>query len=212
MDGGLGSDTLRGGGGVDTYIIRSADGADTIEDSDGKGVVDFDGQVLGGALQQAGDSSGVYRSADGSITFTQVGNDLVVTGSGPLTIKNFTNGQFGIRLMDLANYGEATRTVFDRIHHYEQVGSNPDGSPILQPVYAPFFDDTANDTRPPITNISPIVPPIGDENNLIHAGGGNDFVLTGDGDDQVYGEDGADQVVGMGGNDRLYGGLDNDTL
>ena len=113
--------------------------------------------------------------------------------------------------MDLANYGEATRTVFDRIHHYEQVGSNPDGSPILQPVYAPFFDDTANDTRPPITNISPIVPPIGDENNLIHAGG-NDFVLTGDGDDQVYGEDGADQVVGMGGNDRLYGGLDNDTL
>jgi Ca2+-binding RTX toxin-like protein len=212
MDGGLGSDTLRGGGGADAYIIRSADGADTIEDSDGKGVVDFDGQVLGGALQQAGDSSGVYRSADGSMTFTQAGNNLVVTGSGTLTIKNFTNGQFGIRLMDLANYGEATRTVFDRLHHYEQVGSNPDGSPILQPVYAPFFDDTANDTRPPITNISPIVPPIGDENNLIHAGGGNDFVLTGDGDDQVYGEDGADQVVGMGGNDRLYGGLDNDTL
>ena len=94
----------------------------------------------------------------------------MVTGSGPLTIKNFTNGQFGIRLMDLANYGEATRTVFDRIHHYEQVGNNPDGSPILQPVYAPFFDDTANDTRPPITNISPIVPPIGGRNNLIHAG------------------------------------------
>ena len=212
LDGGLGDDMLRGGDGLDTYIVRAIDGADTVEDSDRKGVVDFDSQVLAGALQRTGDPPGVYRSADGTITFTQLGNDLVVTGSCSLTIKNFTNGQFGIRLVDLPNYGEATRMVFNKIDHYEQVGSNPDGTPILQPVYAPFFDDTANDTRVPLTNISPIVPPIGDENSLIHAGGGNDFVLTGAGDDQVHGDEGADQVVGMGGNDRLYGGLGNDTL
>lgn len=92
-----------------------------------------------------------------------------------------------------------------------QVGIDPDGNPItiLVPVYAPFFDDNGNDTR---TTSDPggLVPPLGDENNFIHALGGGDFVLSGAGDDQLYGDDGYDTLAGAGGNDQLFGGADND--
>ncbi|HKT34262.1 MAG TPA: calcium-binding protein, partial [Nitrospira sp.] len=211
LDGGLDDDTLQGGDGVDTYIIRASDGADTIEDSDDKGVVQFDDQVLGGALHREGDAQNVYHSDDGTITFTKQGNDLVVTGSGPLTIKNFSNGEFGIRLVDRPVFGDAIRTGFDKIDHYVQVGNNPDGSPILNPVYAPFFDENGNDTR---STASPggLLPAIGDENNLIHALGGNDYIFSGAGDDQLYGDAGSDQIYGGLGNDRLFGGTEDDYL
>lgn len=216
LDGGFGSDMLRGGEGLDIYLIRAMDGADTIEDTDGRGVINYDGVVLGGAIQRVGERAGVYHSADGTITYTKSGADLVVTGSGPLTIKNFTNGMLGIRLIDLPTFGEATRTEFLEIDHYRQVGTDPDGLPIYEPVYVSFFDDEANDTRIEITAGGPtrgiLTPVIDDLNNLIMAGGGNDFVHTGAGDDQVYGEDGDDAVNGMGGNDRVYGGRGNDIL
>ncbi|MCC6965846.1 MAG: hypothetical protein IT391_06125 [Nitrospira sp.] len=100
--GGTGDDLLEGGGGFDTYIYNLGDGADTIIDSDGKGQVNFKGQVLKVGLHRANDPSNVYRSADGTITLTKTGNDLVITGSGPLTIKNFdfTNGMLGITLKE----------------------------------------------------------------------------------------------------------------
>jgi len=103
-----------------------------------------------------------------------------VTGSGPLTIKNFSTGQFGIRLMDEWSYGAATRSEFQKIDHYTQVGNDPAGNPLYEPVYAPFFDDGANDSRSSI-----LLTPIGDENNLIYAGGGNDVVTSGARDDQL---------------------------
>ncbi|MEC4890329.1 MAG: calcium-binding protein [Nitrospira sp.] len=110
LDGGLDNDILQGGEGFDTYIIRAVDGADTITDSDGKGVVKFDGRVLGGALHRAGDLANAFHSADGTLTFTKSGtNDLVVTGSGPLTIKSFTNGQLGMQLVR-ASAGHVKKT------------------------------------------------------------------------------------------------------
>ncbi|MEQ1588766.1 MAG: hypothetical protein ABL902_00235, partial [Gallionella sp.] len=56
LDGGTGNDTLRGGGGrdtltggagFDTYVYNAGDGMDTIDDSDHKGVVNFNGTDLG---------------------------------------------------------------------------------------------------------------------------------------------------------------------
>src|SRR4029079_17162330 len=88
--GGLDNDTLRGGSGLDRYIIGAIDGADQIEDSDSKGVVEFDGKVLLSGLRRTNDPANVFHSADGTITLTKQGNnDVVVTGSGPLTIKSF---------------------------------------------------------------------------------------------------------------------------
>ena len=182
LDGGLDNDTLRGDSGLDRYISRF--GADTIDDSDGKGVVEFDGKVLLSGLRRTDDPANVFRSADGTLTYTKQGNNLVVTGSGPLTIKNFSSGQLGIRLVAEGPYAEATRSEFAKIDHYIQVGNNPDGTPIYEPVYAAFFDDSANDTR----NTAPIgglVPEIDDRNNLIHAGAGRDYILSGAGDDDA---------------------------
>ncbi|WP_455378084.1 putative Ig domain-containing protein [Petrachloros mirabilis] len=211
--GGTGDDLLEGGTGFDTYIYSTGDGNDRIEDSDAAGMIKVNGQILIGGLKKTGHTD--WTSPDGTISYAMSGTDLVVklNGTPIMTVnENFQSGQFGIRLVDLPSFADATRTIFDKIDHYEQVGTNPDGSPILEPVYAPFFDDNANDTQLPITNISPIVPPIGDDNNLIYAGGGDDFVQTGAGDDQVYGEAGDDSINGMGGNDQLYGGLGNDIL
>ncbi len=211
LDGGLDNDTLRGGAGLDTYLIRGVDGADTIEDSDGKGVIEFDNHILLAGLRRTGDPANVFHSADGAITFTKNGADLIVTGSGLLTIKTFASGQFGIQLRDEGTYAAATRTDFVRIDHFEQNGTDPQGNPIFEPVYAPFFDEGNNDTN----NTDPVgglTPSIGDEHNLIHAGGGNDRVFTGAGDDEVYGDAGDDMLVGAGGHDRLYGGLGADTL
>ena len=211
LDGGLDNDTLRGGNDLDRYLVNF--GADTIDDADGKGVVEFDGQVLGGALHRVSDPANVYHSADGTITFTKQGADLIVTGSGPLTIKNFdfTHGMLSIQLREEGPYAAATRVEFLKIDHYVQLGNSLDGTPMYDPVYAPFFDDMSNDTRN-TTLIGGLVPAIGDENNLIPALGGDDYILSGAGDDQLYGEWGTDEMYGGLGNDRLYGGGEDDQL
>ena len=203
LDGGLDNDILKGGEGLDRYISNF--GADTIEDSDGKGVVEFDGKVLLSGLRRTDDPENVFRSADGTITLTKQGNDLRVTGSGPLTIKNFSSGLFGIRLVEEGSYAAATRSEFLKIDHYD---ATPTG---LVPVYTAFFDDNTNDT---MTTVNPgqLVPAIGDENNLIYAGGGNDRIVSGSGDDQLYGEGDRDEIYGGLGHDRLYGGIGGDEL
>ena len=176
LAGGTGNDELRGGAGFDTYIYNSGDGIDRIEDVSGQNAVLFDQQLLQGGIRQA--SGGAYTSLDGRFTYVQSGGDLIVNGSLILN-ENFQSGQFGIRLVDLQAYAEATRTEFQKIDHYVQVGNNPDGPPIFEPVYAAFFDDNANDSRS-----STLITPIGDDNNLIHALDGNDTIISGSGDDQ----------------------------
>jgi len=210
--GGTDDDLLEGGEGFDTYFWNAGDGNDRIEDSDATGMITVNGQMLVGGIKKKGDAT--WKSQDGTIEYGMSGTDLVVklNGATIMTVnENFQSGQLGIHLFSEADYADATRMVFDKIDHYEQVGTNPDGSPILEPVYAQFFDDNANDTRNTLP-IGGLTPPIGDDNNLIHAGGGDDFVHAGAGDDEVYGEDGADELVGMGGNDQLYGGRGDDIL
>lgn len=211
LDGGLDNDVMRGGAGLDRYISNF--GADTIEDSDGRGVVEFHGsEVLLSGLRRTDDPANVFRSADGTITLTKQGTDLVVTGSGPLRIKNFSSGHFGIRLLEEGRYGAATRTEFLKVDRYVQVGNNPDGTPIYEPVYTAFFNDAANDSREEVLAVSVLTPPLGDENNLIYAGGGKDTIISGSGDDQLYGEGEDDILYGGGGQDRVYGGTGDDQL
>jgi len=194
--GGGGDDLLRGEEGRDVYVYNSGDGNDTILDTDGQGVVVFDHQMLQGGLKKENES--VYTSLDGEITYQRSGADLMVNGA--LTIMDWQEGRFGIRLKDLQADpedpgvgdvgGGGGRTEFLKIDHYVQVGNLPDGTPIFEPVYADFFDNNANNTLS-----GQITPAIGNENNLIFALGGNDTVLTGAGDDELHGGDGVDVLV-----------------
>ncbi|MBL8072970.1 MAG: putative Ig domain-containing protein [Nitrospira sp.] len=217
LDGGLDSDILRGGEGLDVYIIRAIDGGDTIEDSDGTGVVEFDGKVLIGGLRDRHDPSNVFHSADGTITYRKSGTDLIVTGSGPLTIRNFNSGKFGIRLTAEETYAETTRTEFLKFDGYVQVDTDPQGAPIVEPVFLPFFDDSDNDTRS--TSLigelveGELTPEISDDQHtLIYAGGGEDIVIAAGGDDEIHGEGDNDILVGAGGHDRLYGEAGSDFM
>lgn len=218
LTGGAGTDTLMGGQGFDRYYYMTDDGHDRIEDSDARGMIVVNGQMLVGGVKKANHT--YWESADGSIRYEMSGTDLVVNLNGTtiLTVnEDFQSGEFGIRLVEEGPFGEATRTEFLKFDHYEQVGTDPlTGDPIYEPVYTPFFDDTANDTR----NYSlggglvagALTQEIDDRNNLIYARGGNDFILSGAGDDQLYGEEGHDWIYGGLGNDRLFGGLGTDQL
>ncbi|MBH0183244.1 MAG: hypothetical protein HP490_16680 [Nitrospira sp.] len=199
LDGGLDNDILRGGSGLDTYIIRAVDGADTIEDSDGKGVVEFDNKILISGLRRTGDPANVFHSADGTVTLTKQGTDLVVTGSGPLTITNFSSGQFGVRLVSEAAYAAATRDIF--------LKTIPDPSnPPPATIQVAFFDEGSNHSNNLESSLTDST------NNFIHALGGADTIISGAGDDQLYGDGGTDEIYGGLGHDRLYGGSEADQL
>ena len=199
LDGGLDNDILKGGAGLDRYIIRAVDGADTIDDSDGKGVVEFDNKILLSGLRRTDDPANVFHSADGTITLTKQGVDLVVTGSGPLTIKNSSSGQFGVRLVGESAYAAVTLDTF--------LKTVPDpNNPPPATIQVAFFDEGnnhSNNLEDPLTDGT---------NNLIHALGGADTIISGAGDDQLYGDGGTDEMYGGLGNDRLYGGSDADQL
>jgi Ca2+-binding RTX toxin-like protein len=189
------NDVLLGGAGFDTYIYNSGDGTDRIEDAQGQNAIIFDHQLLHGGIRPAG--GGAYTSLDGRYTYALSGTDLIVNGVLALN-ENFQNGQFGIRLVEEASYGQITRTEFTK-----QV---PDPNNPGETIPVPFFDDQANhsnDLALPLTD---------EDNNFIHAFGGNDTVISGAGDDQLYGDSGSDTLYGGLGNDRLFGGTEDDVL
>jgi len=217
--GGKGDDVLYGGEGDDIYIYTTGDGHDRIEDTEGTNLITVDGQMLQGGIQVAPGAS-TFQGPDGQFTYTiNAQGDLDVSRTGGpviLTInENFQNGQLGITLANapniVTNFGGATRTEFQKVDHFVQVGTDLNGNPIFEPVYAPFFDEQGNDTR---TTSDPgrLTPPIGDDNNLIHAGGGSDFIASGAGDDQLFGDAGNDTIFAGAGSDTLSGDEGDDTL
>jgi len=208
--GGKGDDVLRGGAGKDLYVYNSGDGHDVIVDNpadgatsgdggDGKGAIVFDSHLLQGGIKKQAESN--YKSLDGTFTFVWngPGSDLVVNNT--LTIKDFSNGDLGITLANapeiVTDFGPATRTEFQKVDHFVQVGTDLNGNPIFEPVFANFFDDASNDTR---TTSDPgrLTPPIGDNNNLIHAGGGSDFIASGAGNDSLLSEDNNNSLLMIG--------------
>src|SRR2546427_4852905 len=224
--GGLGNDVLKGGAGKDTYFYSSGDGSDVIVDTplildgggqpegDGKGAIVYDEHVLAGGIKKTGESN--YKSLDEQFTYQwdgTPGHDLTINST--LTVKGFTNGDLGITLANAPNIvrnfdnGGQTRTEFQKVDHFVQVGTDLNGNPIFEPVFANFFDDNGNNTQSGTPQLGGLTPPLGDDNNLIHAQGGNDAIASGAGNDQLFGEAGADTIFAGGGNDRVSGGTEN---
>jgi len=89
-DDGAGGDILDGGAGLDTYY---ADDNDTIRDSDGKGVIYFNGKRLTFATRKKGET--VWK--DGNDKTYEMKDGKLLVGD-PLVIEGFDNGEFGIYL------------------------------------------------------------------------------------------------------------------
>jgi len=205
LTGGAGTDTLLGGAGFDRYYWSTGDGHDRIEDSDARGMIVVDGQMLNGGVKKAGQTD--WKSADGTITYQMAGTDLVVqlNGATILTVnEEFQSGQFGIQLRDVSalpiDPGVPTGP-FDQVN----IGGNENNAywysgPQTFAIYGNAGNDEILETGVDYGKVSP------------------DLLDGGSGDDILYGKFGGDYLIGGSGNDyamvtdgdTFWGGEDND--
>lgn len=231
--GGQGWDTLIGGKDADTYVFKSGDRWDWIDDSDGQGKVTYDGLVLAGGIK-VGEQ--VWREDQNGKTFwyilsewtesNQTTQRLSIQGpDGGLWIKHWSPGQLGISLAEtlttlpttLSIVGDLKPVDIDTGQDGLQTGTDDLGNLITDPAQPdPGRQDTLYDS-PGDDKIESFA---GDDtlratrggNDLLDAGTGDDWVEAGDGEDLLRGGDGQDRLFGQGGNDRLEGGIGNDLV
>src|SRR6185295_12960834 len=101
LDGGLDNDTLKGGIGFDRYIVRF--GADTIEDTDGSGVVELNGQIVVGGLHRTGEPDNTWKSLDGQFTLVKQDSNLIINNTLTIQNFNFDTGALGVHLAEAPN-------------------------------------------------------------------------------------------------------------
>lgn len=107
LDGGRGDDTLRGGDGHDTYEFARGDGIDLVADADGEGEILLDGERLTGD-PMAGVSYVTQDDGTGGTTLVvHTGGDD--TGPGEIRIRDWQQGDLGIRLEGAADSIDGTR-------------------------------------------------------------------------------------------------------
>lgn len=215
LNGGKDSDTLIGGTGYDRYVIE---GSDTVEDSDGEGILtDKTGRHISGMLQKRED--GTYISRSDSITSASGSTDLTLTltDGSSVTIKNYQDGDLGIQLFE----EEALPTQFDRtiVGDLQPIDFDPntagvqtrtdDLGNVIVDASKPepgrndgFHDSAGND----------LIKGLGGNDNIFSWRGGNDQIEGGDGDDWMIGGMGKDIVIGGAGRDVLVEGGDDDKL
>ena len=206
--GGGGNDIFLGGAGFDTYVYNMGDGTDVVNDSDDRGRLVVNGQLMVGGLRRAGDAANTFTSSDGQFTFVQNGATLTINGQ--LTVEQWQPGELGIRLRDLStlptgtlpvinyNNGGPSRTVFGT----EDIDiPGPLGGTYNETVYTYGGDDI------PFFYSSSL------GNHVVFLGSGHDYVEGALGHDRLYGEDGRDMLLGGGGGDDvLEGGAGEDLL
>src|SRR3989442_4460812 len=187
LEDGKDNDLLMGGDGFDTYIYNINDNLDTISDSDRRGSILYDNHLVEGGVHKATDLPNTYTSSDGTFTFVWdgvAGHDLTINNL--ITVKDFTVGELGIRLVDES--------------------SLPTGTPVIDynngfPTY------TQNDGEGDDVDII-----LTETNDIVHGNGGNDLIITRHGNDQLFGDAGNDSLYAFVGHDQLFGGDGSDLL
>ncbi len=178
--GGKGDDILEGGAGIDTYIINSGDGHDTIIDT-GRNILIIDGKVINGVFEQNPGTSDYQFITDSNFILTFDGSGkLKIDAETSLTLQNqartqdFSDGDFGIILTDTPTAPPEQLTGTDGADYLvaEVPSSTIDGQ---------------------------------DGRDMLIGGGGADQLNGGDGDDWIYGRGGADRIDGGLGNDYITG-------
>lgn len=101
LSGDGGSDELLGGAGSDRYVFSGAFGSDVIQDTDGQGSVVINGATMTGGKREEGNS--YYEDKATGTIYNRFGSTLSIArkgSQGHVTIRNWSNGQLGIRLVD----------------------------------------------------------------------------------------------------------------
>ena len=173
LTGGKGDDRLAGGEGHDSYMIDPGQGADAIIDSDGRGEIEFDGDVLDGGLAradgkfQSGDGRAVYSfSGDGKSLGTLSIELFDATDPGrsdapvdTLSIENWKNGDLGIYLQP----GAVTNAIPD-----ESTPASADMSSVA-PDNMAGADSSGTDATAPVDSSSPLATMTPEWNTPNHA-------------------------------------------
>lgn len=253
VQGGRGSDMLFGGGGDDVLdgrgagdYLEGATGHDTylagagdlVFDSDGKGSLYFDGElILGGSRSAGGDG---FRDEAGRFHLAEANGDLLVNriedGLG-LVVRGFQNGDLGILLRDERHPPATPSDIVvgtDREDHIEgtigatgpgidwdalnefNLGDHVVAGGGRDWVFAWQEPDRGNDGE--FRGEAP-------DTDIVEGGAGSDFIFGGPGDDRLHATDLADllevtargvqegpQGVEAGIGDLLSGGADDDQL
>jgi len=223
-----GNDYLEGGQGNDTYRINTGDGTDTILDTDGLGSIVYNGITLSGGQNTAPNQ---WQDSKGrTYILSDMGSgkqDLLINaGTEHLTIKDYTNGELGIRLTgqvaptSFTQFGSGITVTGDRMPYqmpwnYYLWLSNPawpylfdsNGNMVRTSVPQPFYADKIFDS----TGDDNIY--AGDGLNVIYAyNGGNNHIETGANDDYIMGGNGRDRVYAGGMTDTIDTGAGDDIV
>ena len=254
LSGNGGNDYLEGGSGLDVYTYNAFsgllgsgnDGADTILDTDGKGVLRYvsrDGVFASPQATVIADASvrvsGLqWNSTDGRFTYLRSQDDLLITvntpAGGSLTLRNFKDGDFGIRLFSPPAVPQTTRTIEGDRRPAEFTQTVPanftaeadwrnvviidtqfdaNNNPISHTVQFNRIDDIGNllpgDADPNrIDNLNDSA-----GNDLIQLGGGNDIVQSArGGEDWVQAGAGRDTITTGDGKDLIESGSEADVI
>ena len=204
LQGNRGDDYLEGGAGLDVYQynasesgINSRDGADTILDTDGHGILRYHydpgalsaniDTVIADASVKLSDTQ--WQSADGRFTYTRDGADLRVTlndaAGGGLLLKDWREGDFFIHLREEIVTADLRR--FDG-----------DLAPIDQNPATPEVEFALDDLGNVVTD--PAAEQVG-RMDVLH---GSDSEEIGD---WIMAGAGRDRIAAGSGNDRIEGGL-----
>jgi serralysin len=225
LDGGRGdwaNDTLEGGVGVDTYILWSNGGTDSIRDT-GSNHLQFRTVLSGGSFTYAIRNLSAYAtgapntwiSPDGKVTFTRNSPLTMTTDDGfTVVFEDWQEGDFNIQLHDGWHDPETTRDI---IGDRKWIDSDPsiEGLQLTRdsldnietdPDVFELTDDTLSGSGGGDFIDG------GQANNTLFGRGADDRIITGSGDDYVEGGDGDDLVEVGGGGDYVLGGAGRDQI
>lgn len=229
LNGGLGNDQLEGGSGTDTYKFSGNWGKDTIVDSDGRGKINIDGDILSGGKKLSdrlweSDGANKYR-------FTlQDNGDLVVqrvTGGDRITIKGWKTlggDKLGIELLDAEPPAPqpSGRLIFNGDQRAKLIGTETQTN--FTPSDAGYgkyaWSETSWAADGTLNNgvvqagyadvINANAASIGGA--VIHGFAGSDALLGSSGKDYITGDEGNDLIFGGAGSDTIEGGDGDDTI
>lgn len=221
-------DVLNGGRGYDTYHPGLGD---VIEDSDGQGVIMENGVAIDiSTINLSAAGSSVYTNNDQShpIRFKLMPDGTLQVIGSYFTIRDFTDGDFGIHLGDQpAQLNYIAGTEFSDRLGTPEVNALPGGiggTENADEMHGLAGDDEMDGMEGDDVmfgeagddvltgNFGHDVLEGGDGRDALLSGIGRDVLIGGPGDDFLSGFDGEDYLEGGEGNDFLAGGTETDTL